>query len=105
MPQVKTSHKAIRPPPIAKVGLDHKVNLEASPVSKQSKRSVFLIMLGLPLVLISSVVLYRRVFEGQGKRIQQGEYTPDGGLRLFTEEEKKEVDKKSWLTRIFGTDR
>lgn len=74
-------------------------------VSAQSQRSVFLIMLGLPLFLITSVVLYRRVFEGQDKRIQLGEYTPDGGLRVFSQEEKEKKDSNSWLTRIFGKDK
>lgn len=105
MPQLKKGSRPIRPSPSAKVDLDPKIGVKPAPVSAQSKRSAFLIMLGLPLLLVSSVILYRRVFEGQGKRVQQGEYTPDGVLRLFTEEEKREVDRKSWLTRIFGIDR
>lgn len=73
-------------------------------VSAQSKRSVFLITLGLPLFLVSSVVLYRRVIEGQEKKVQVGEYTPDGGLRMFSPEEKEKRDANTWLTWIFGKD-
>lgn len=73
--------------------------------SQQSQRSVLLIMLGLPLFVVSSVVLYRRVFEGHDKRVQLGEYTPDGGLRVFSPEEKERKDESRWLTWIFGKDR
>lgn len=62
-------------------------------------------MLGFPLFLVSSVVLYRRVVEGHDKKVQLGEYTPDGGLRVFTPEEKEKKDESRWLTWIFGKDR
>lgn len=59
-------------------------------------------LVGLPLFVISSVVLYRRVIEGERKRVQVGEYTPDGGLRVFDDAEQADRDRSRWMTRIFG---
>lgn len=67
-----------------------------------NKNSVFLIMLALPLFTVSTYVLYKRVILGQPKRVQQGEYTPDGGLRIFDAEEKKERNSNTWTTWFFG---
>lgn len=74
-------------------------------VPKLNIRSAFLLMVGIPLFLTTSVVLYKRVYQGNEKKVQVGEYTPDGGLRMFNEAEKEERDRKSWLTRIFGTEK
>ena len=71
-------------------------------LKNKQNRSIFLIMLSLPLIAVSSVVLYKRLYLGQPKRMQAGEYTPDGGLRIFTEEEKMEKDKSSWFVKLFG---
>lgn len=70
-----------------------------------NRRSTFLLLVGIPLFITTSVVLYKRVYEGHEKKVQLGEYTPDGGLRIFNEAEKVERDKKSWLTRIFGAEK
>ncbi|PRT52560.1 hypothetical protein B9G98_00180 [Wickerhamiella sorbophila] len=71
----------------------------------KGNRSVFLIMLSIPLVAVTTAVLYKRVLVGQPKRVQTGEYTPDGGLRMFTEDEREDRDSKSWMTRIFGREK
>lgn len=71
----------------------------------KGNRSAFLVMLSLPLLAVTSAVLYKRVFVGEPKRVQTGEYTPDGGLRMFTEKEKEERDAETWMTRIFGKEK
>lgn len=57
------------------------------------------------MMVFSSVALYRREFLGQEKRKQLGEFTPDGGLRMFDEKEIAERERQSFFTRIFGSER
>lgn len=41
---------------------------------------------------------------GEEKRRQVGEMTPDGQLRIFTDQEMVERERESWFTSIFGTE-
>ncbi|CAY69254.1 Hypothetical protein PAS_chr2-1_0614 [Komagataella phaffii GS115] len=68
----------------------------------QRGRYIQLIIFGLPLVILPGYELYQRIFNGKERKIQQGEILSDGTLREFSEYEKYEVHKNSWLTRIFG---
>lgn len=66
-------------------------------------RSYQLIVAGLLFTVVPSIELYRRIYLGGERKIQQGQYNPkDGTIRDFTEEEKVEVFKNSWFTKIFG---
>ena len=102
MPEIRKPIRPIRPVKVSAASQPPHKKVLPPRVSANSKRSAFLIMLGLPLFLVSSIVLYRRVIEGQEKRVQVGEYTPDGGLRMFTPQEKEKRDESTWFTWIFG---
>lgn len=45
---------------------------------------------------------YRQVIVGDEKRVRQGEMLDDGSIRPFSEEEIREHDRNSAMTKIFG---
>ncbi|KAG7881032.1 hypothetical protein KL905_002102 [Ogataea polymorpha] len=58
---------------------------------------------GLIFMALPAIEIYRRIYLDKERKIQQGEYNPkDGTLRLFSEEEKLEKFRNSWMTKIFG---
>lgn len=58
----------------------------------------------MPFFIISSYMLYKRVYLQEDKKVQLAEYREDGSVRWFTPEEIKKKDEESLTTRIFGTE-
>ncbi|KAB8282830.1 hypothetical protein B0I72DRAFT_139899 [Yarrowia lipolytica] len=62
-----------------------------------------MILLSLPFVVLSSVILYKRLYMGEDKRVQIGEQTEEG-IRWFTPEEIKKKDEEKIFTKVFGNE-
>lgn len=62
-----------------------------------------MIMLSVPFVILSSYVLYKRLYKEEDKRVQVGEHTEDG-IRWYTPEEIKKKDEEKIATKIFGNE-
>lgn len=56
------------------------------------------------LFLFYFIFFLKIVINGEEKRQQIGEMTPDGQLRIFSEQEKIQREKDSYFTKIFGTE-
>ncbi|KAI5970873.1 hypothetical protein CANMA_000033 [Candida margitis] len=77
---------------------------KAPPQLKQRYKGIFLVLLSVPIILITSFEMYQRL-EGQStKKIQQGEKLPNGVNRDFEESEKYKVEKESFMYKLFGKD-
>ncbi|CCG23015.1 hypothetical protein CORT_0D01670 [Candida orthopsilosis Co 90-125] len=77
---------------------------KAPPQLKQRYKGIFLVLLSVPVIFITSFEMYQRL-EGQStKKIQQGEKLPNGGNRDFDEIEKYKVEKESVMYKLFGRD-
>lgn len=61
-----------------------------------------MILLSVPFFILSSWVLYKRLYRQEDKRVQIGEQEEDGKVRWFTPEEIKKRDEEKIATRIFG---
>lgn len=74
-----------------------------SPEQLRKLRGYQMMVAGAVFLIIPSLELYRRLYAGGERRIQQGEFNPtDGTFKEWEEEEKLRNFKESWLTRIFG---
>lgn len=71
---------------------------------KTRYRGIYLIMFSIPLIVIPSYELWRRLTGRSVKKIQQGELLEGQQIRHFDEDEKWEVEKNSILYKIFGHD-
>ena len=77
---------------------------KAPPQLKQRYKGIFLVLLSVPIIFITSFEMYQRL-EGQStKKIQQGEKLPNGVNRDFDEVEKYKVEKESVMYKLFGKD-
>lgn len=77
---------------------------KAPPQLKQRYKGIFLVLLSVPIIFITSFEMYQRL-EGQStKKIQQGEKLPNGVNRDFDEAEKYKVEKDSVMYKLFGRD-
>lgn len=66
-------------------------------------RGYKMMIAGAMFLIVPSIELYRRLYNGGERRIQQGEFNPkDGTIKQWEEEEKVRNFKESWLTRLFG---
>lgn len=70
----------------------------------KKQQSIKLILIGIPIMVVSSYMLYKRLVLGEEKRRQVGEMTPDGQLRFFNQQELIEKERETWFTTIFGTE-
>ncbi|RCK63840.1 hypothetical protein Cantr_10772 [Candida viswanathii] len=77
---------------------------KAPPQLKQRYRGLHLILLSIPVLLITSVEMYRRLEGKATKKVQQGELLPNGTSRDFNEAEKRKVEESSWASKLFGID-
>lgn len=94
----------IRPPAPPKGPLNNgkpRVNApkKAPPISPLSVKLFFI---AIPILVVSSAVLYKRIVLGEEKRSQKGEFTPDGGLHMFSEAEVSRKEQEKLSTKIFG---
>lgn len=69
---------------------------------KRSK-AIYMILFGIPLTLVTSYPLYTRIVSGEERKEQQGEFLPNGQIKVFDEYEKKEHEKSSWFNTLFGS--
>lgn len=65
---------------------------------------IYLILFSIPLIIIPSVEMYRRLEGKSTKKIRQGEVLEGQEIRKFDEAEKWKVEKDSWMYKIFGRD-
>lgn len=77
---------------------------KAPPQIKQRYKGIYLILLSLPVLGVTSFEMYRRLEGKSTKKIQQGERLPHGGNRDFDEQEKINVEQNSLMYKIFGRD-
>ncbi|KAG0679666.1 hypothetical protein C6P40_005197 [Pichia californica] len=74
-----------------------------SPEQLKKIRGFQMMVAGAVFLIVPSLELYRRLYSGGERRIQQGEFSPaDGTRKEWEEEEKIRHFKESWLTRLFG---
>ncbi|KAI3402970.1 hypothetical protein KGF56_004223 [Candida oxycetoniae] len=71
---------------------------------KQRYRGIFLVLLSIPIIAVTSFVMYQRLEGKSTKKIQQGELLENGTKRDFDEAEKYKVEKESFMYKIFGRD-
>ncbi|KAI5949753.1 hypothetical protein KGF57_004576 [Candida theae] len=99
------STRAKESPFVQELVLTGRPNWEkAPPQLKQRYKGIFLVLLSVPIIFITSFEMYQRL-EGQStKKIQQGEKLPTGENRDFDEMEKYKVEKESVMYKLFGKD-
>lgn len=74
-----------------------------TPEQLRKLRGFQLMIAGAVFLIVPSLELYRRLYAGGERKIQQGEWNPlDGTRREWDEEEKVQNFKNSWLTYLFG---
>ncbi|KAG5367051.1 hypothetical protein CJU89_1498 [Yarrowia sp. B02] len=72
-------------------------------VPADKARGYKMIMLSIPFVILSSWVLYKRLYQGEEKRVQIGEQTEEG-IKWYTPEEIKKKDEEKIATKVFGNE-
>lgn len=74
-----------------------------TPEQLRKLRGYQMMVAGAVFLIVPSLELYRRLYAGGERRIQQGEFNPtDGTIKEWEEEEKVRNFKESWLTKLFG---
>lgn len=74
-----------------------------TPEQLRRLRGYQMIIGGAVFLIVPSLELYRRLYAGGERRVQQGEFNPlDGSIKEWEEEEKVRNFKESWLTKLFG---
>lgn len=82
-----------------------KPNWKLAPKEVKSRYyGIYMILLGLPIFLVLSTVLYRRLEGKSTRKVQEGEILENGDVRKFDEAEKWSTEKNSILYKIFGRD-
>lgn len=76
---------------------------ELSPEQLRKLRGYKMMLAGAVFLVVPCIELYRRLYQGGERRIQQGEFNPlDGTIKKWEDEERVRNFKESWLTRLFG---
>lgn len=65
---------------------------------------IYMIMFSIPVILIPSYEIYRRLEGKSTKKVQEGELLDGNEVRKFDEVEKWQVEKNSLMYKIFGRD-
>lgn len=65
---------------------------------------IYMIMFSIPVILIPSFEIYRRLEGKSTKKVQEGELLEGNEVRKFDEVEKWQVEKNSLMYKIFGRD-
>lgn len=74
-----------------------------TPKDLKKIKGVQFIVAGLIFIIVPGVELYRRLYTGGERKLQQGTFNPtDGTYTEWSEEEKIRNFKQSWLTKLFG---
>lgn len=76
---------------------------ELSPEQLRKLRGYKMMIAGAVFLIVPCLELYRRLYQGGERKVQQGEFNPlDGTIKKWEEEEKVRNFKESWLTKLFG---
>lgn len=82
-----------------------KVNWKKAPKALKTRYyGVYMILFSIPMLLIPSYEIYRRLEGKSTKKVQQGEILEDREIRKFDENEKWQREKNSLMYRVFGRD-
>ncbi|EAZ63177.1 predicted protein [Scheffersomyces stipitis CBS 6054] len=82
-----------------------KANWKKAPQAVRTRYyGVFMILLSVPLIIIPSLEMYRRLEGTSTKKVRQGELLEGNEVRKYDEAEKWKVEKESWTYKIFGKD-
>lgn len=65
---------------------------------------IYMIMFSIPVILIPSYEIYRRLEGKSTKKVQEGELIDGNEVRKFDETEKWQVEKNSLMYKLFGKD-
>lgn len=82
-----------------------KPNWKLAPAAVKSRyNGIFLVLFSIPFILLPGWELYRRLGGKSTKKVQQGEIVEGKQVRKFDEVEKWQVEKESFMYKIFGRD-
>lgn len=65
---------------------------------------VYMVLFSIPILLLPSYEIYRRLEGKSTKKVQQGEILEGHEVRKFGEEEKWNTEKDSFMYKLFGRD-
>lgn len=71
---------------------------------KKRYNGLYMVFLSIPVIILSSYEMYRRLEGKSTKKVQEGEIIDGHMVRKFDEKEKWEVEEKSLMYKIFGKD-
>lgn len=82
-----------------------KPNWKKAPKAVKTRyNGIFLVLFSIPFILLPGWELYRRLGGKSTKKVQEGEILEGHQVRKFDEVEKWNVEKESWMYKIFGKD-
>lgn len=104
-----TTKKAPKPKPRTEFAQElvenGKVNWKKAPKALKTRYyGVYMILFSIPMLLIPSYEIYRRLEGKSTKKVQTGEILEDREIRKFDENEKWQREKDSLMFKIFGKD-
>lgn len=79
-------------------------NWKKAPKSVRNRYyGIYMVLLSIPVILVPSIELYRRLEGNSTKRVQEGELEGTE-VRKFGEKEKWEREQNSFMYKLFGKD-
>lgn len=82
-----------------------KANWKKAPQAVKSRYyGIYMILFSIPILLLPSYEIWRRLEGKSTKQVQKGEIVEGQQVRQFDEQEKWETEKKSLMYKIFGRD-
>lgn len=82
-----------------------KPNWKLAPSAVKTRyNGIFLVLFSIPFILLPGWEMYRRLGGKSTKKVQQGEIVEGKQVRKFDETEKWQVEKESFMYKIFGRD-
>lgn len=82
-----------------------KANWKIAPKAIKTRYyGIYMVLFSIPVLLLSSYELFRRLEGKSTKKVQQGELLEGNEVRKFSEQEKWKVERESLMYRIFGRD-
>lgn len=112
-PKLKPKSNTVTPPPPKPMDAEFlkslrdtgKLNWKKAPKEIKTRYyGMYAVLFSIPIIIISSYEMYRRLEGKSTKKVQQGEILEDRTIRKFDEAEKWKVEKESIMYRIFGRD-
>lgn len=82
-----------------------KANWKKAPSAvKKRYNGIFLILVSIPILFMSTSEMIRRLEGRSTKKVRQGELLENNEIRKYDEVEKWQVEKSSFMYKIFGKD-